>query len=443
MNFAPQGVRRQIATAFSWLLAEQITQLIASLVVGVALARYLGPTDFGLLNFVLAMVALVVPFAGLGLNHILTKDLVTRPEIEGALLGTVAALTLSGGILATVVMATWLAIFPIEHASLTFYILLIVATRCVSVFGFLQFWFLAKDMQGYYSRTRIATMTGFAGLRLVMLLLNASLDAFLVLAAAEAVFEGLRAILAYLSKRHLVVRWRFDFALARNLLGRSWPMIVGGVTGVIYLKLDIVMLSSMRSAEVAGIYSVASRLSEIWYVVPGVLLSAAFPPLLRLRASDQARYRMRIQDLLDLMAAAGMAIAVVTCLLAPYIVSLLFGEAYAAAAPILMVHVWAGVFIFMRAVLSKWILAEGLYTLSLCTQASGALMNVFLNVLLIPEYGGMGAAVATLISYSVASYFSLILFPSTKPMFWNMTKALFWVRRAPEMIAMIRRRFST
>ena len=103
----------------------------------------------------------------------------------------------------------------------------------------------------------------------------------------------------------------------------------------------------------------------------------------------------------------------------------MFGEVYKNAASILMIHIWAALFIFMRALFSRWIVIEDVLIFSMITHGSGALLNIVLNYILIPQYGGEGAAYATLFSYATSSYFALLLYFKTRPIFWMMTKSLF------------------
>ena len=103
----------------------------------------------------------------------------------------------------------------------------------------------------------------------------------------------------------------------------------------------------------------------------------------------------------------------------------MFGETYAESVPILVTHVWAGVFVFMRALLSKWLIAEDLLKLSMLSQVLGALVNIILNLKLIPVYGPVGAAYATLISQAVAGYLVLFLHRDLWPMAMVVTRSIF------------------
>ena len=178
-------------------------------------------------------------------------------------------------------------------------------------------------------------------------------------------------------------------------------------------------------------YAVAARFSEVWYFIPTAIVASVFPKLIDLRESDEALFMHRLQQLFDSLAVLGMVIALLVTIIAPWLVPWIFGIDYAASAAILVIHTWASVFIFMRAALSRWILIENALYFSLLTQGLGALSNVVLNTILIPVYGGQGAAWATLVSYAIASFFAVLLHPRTRPVFWLMLKALFAPVRYP------------
>lgn len=163
--------------------------------------------------------------------------------------------------------------------------------------------------------------------------------------------------------------------------------------------------------KAVGVYSVAATMSEVWYFIPTAIVASLYPRLIELRKSDSGLYLKRLQQIFDVLFVVALIVAIAVNLFAPYIISLFFGEAYNDAAAILIIHIWAALFVFMRAALSKWILVEDLLVFSMITQGFGALVNVILNFYLIPFLGGQGAAIATLISYATASYFSLLVTP--------------------------------
>jgi O-antigen/teichoic acid export membrane protein len=157
---------------------------------------------------------------------------------------------------------------------------------------------------------------------------------------------------------------------------------------------------------------------------------------MRLKQADAAGYRARYRAAFDGMLWLGIGVATLVSVTAGFVVPLVFGERFVGAVPMLIVHVWGGVFVSMRAVLSKWIVTEGITMVSLVTHGVGAAINVGANLVLIPAYGGMGAAIATVISYATSSYLALFLWRATWPAARMMTAA--WI--APVRLLVGRRR---
>jgi O-antigen/teichoic acid export membrane protein len=425
------GVARTVR-AFSWLMSEKAVALGVGVLVNIPVARYLGPENFGVWSYVAATATLVAPAAALGLDHLTTKELVQRRDREDAVLGTAMALRKLGGAVVILALLAYAALASFPDDRLPLYLVLVVGASLIGNAAVINNWFIAHHKLRAHAVVSITKTLFFAAVRSGQVRSGASLTAFIVVAAVEALTSGIVAYFAYRTVRDEKLRWTFDLGLARDMLSRSWPLLISGLAAAIYLKLDLIMLAHLGSASEAGVYAAAARLSEIWYFAPILLTNAMFPSLLQLRDRSFKRYQRRLQDALDVLAGAATMLALAVTLAAPLIVHLLYGPAYAGAGLILSIHIWAGVFIFMRSVLSKWLIAEDLYIFSLVTHGTGALSNIALNIVLIPWWGGLGAAVATLVSYAAASYLALLLHPRTRPMFVMMCKALLWPRRLPQ-----------
>ena len=181
----------------------------------------------------------------------------------------------------------------------------------------------------------------------------------------------------------------------------SWPLLLSGAAVVIYMKIDQVMIKTMLTASDVGLYGVAARISEAVYFIPGIIAGSLFPAIIAARGEDY--YQQRLQNLYDLVIWIAILIAVPVTVLAPNIVSILFGDAYEESAQVLMLHVWASLFVFFGVARGRWIVNEGLQRAALLFTLAGAVANVLLNLLLIPVLGILGAAIATVLSVAVAT----------------------------------------
>ena len=160
---------------------------------------------------------------------------------------------------------------------------------------------------------------------------------------------------------------------------------------------------------------------------PATLAARYYPDMIRAHQQGWTPYYLKLRRFALLFFAMAFAIAVVMSLLSPWIVSLLFGDAFAGAVEVLRIHIWAGCFIFVRYLISQHLLITEQEPLSLLSHTVGAALNVGLNLWLIPTMGIVGAAWATLISYAYASFFFLFFAKSTRSQLWQLIRA----RRQP------------
>ena len=193
---------------------------------------------------------------------------------------------------------------------------------------------------------------------------------------------------------------------------------------MIYMKIDQIMLGQMLGGEAVGIYSAAVSMSEVWYFLPMVVVSSVFPAILDARERDDRLYYSRLQQLYGFMVLLSVAVALPMTFIATPLVKLLFGAPYAESGAVLAIHIWASVFVFLGVAGDKWFLAENRQLLSLQRTVLGAVANIGLNLWLIPMYGTIGAAVATVVSQALASFLFDALQAVTRPMFFMKLAAM-------------------
>ena len=188
------------------------------------------------------------------------------------------------------------------------------------------------------------------------------------------------------------------------------------------------MLGEMVNNEAVGIYAAAVRLSDGWLFIPAVIATSLFPAMLNAKLKNRQLYLERTQYLFNLMAIIGIVVAIGVTVTAFPIIHIAFGPAYDQASWILMVHIWGGIFSAMSTVSYRYFIAEGLQKYSFYRGVTGVLANLMLNLLLIPIYGSMGAAIATVLSQIMALYLFNAAGRKTREVFWMQTKALFLSR---------------
>lgn len=415
-------------TNTGWLFGDQILRMTVGLLVGVWIARYLGPEQFGLLSYAMAFVALFGTIASLGLNGIVVRDLVKDPSGANTTLGTAFVLQFIGGF-----MAFGLAIAAIGLArpddSLSR--LMVAVLGFVMVFKsteVVKYWFESQVQSKYTVMVENGAFLLFAAVKVALVLNGASLMAFVWAAFAEGGVLSAALLGVYAWRRGRLSEWRPCYIRAKTLLKDSWPLIISGLAVIIYMRIDQIMLGQMLGDESVGIYSAAVRISEIWYFIPMAIVASVFPSLMQ--NQDQAAFTKNFQRLFDLMFAISFPMALLMAAFSTLIVRVLFGVGYLDASPVLSVYAWAILFAFLGVPAGRWYLYADLQKLALARTALGAVVNVTLNMMLIPRYGPVGAAYATLAAIAISNVLFNALDGRTRHLFVMQVRALsmrsFW-----------------
>jgi len=211
-------------------------------------------------------------------------------------------------------------------------------------------------------------------------------------------------------------------------------MILNLVFVSIYMRIDQVMIKEIMNSNAVGQYSAAVSLSQAWYFIPTVIGSSLFPAIINAKKINKKLYYGRVQNLYDLMVLLAISIALPLTFLSDLLVNLLFGSEFTETGSVLSVHIWAGVFVFLGVSGSKWTLNENLQRYSSLCLFIGMLANIVLNLVMIPKFGIIGAALATLFSQSISVVFAPLLFKQMRPSIRMMLKSL-------SLISIIRRIF--
>lgn len=436
----PKGGLRSYLGNSAWLMSDSLLTNLFSLLVLAIVARHLGPEEYGAYAYVFSLAQIFAVLGQMGLDGLLVRDLVNHPKEQESVIGTAGGLRFLGYGLGGLLCLLYAILVPGHDATERWLFvsafLFILLTPAPLI---LENWFRSRVEARYSS---IARMTGTllgGALKIGLVLLGAGAVAIGFAQAATVVIVFLVSLPLFLRRGGPAPRrWNFESARAKTMLSECWLVFLGSLLAMIYFKIDQVMLRWWTSTEEVGIYAIASRMSEVCYFLPAAIVTTLFPRLIQLRNLSEQEFNANLRGLLALLSCLSYCTMIGVFLLGPFLIAFAFGEAYAAAVPVLFVHMCSMPFIFMRYAFSRWILIEKQLVFSVITQGCGAVTNVVLNIFLIPRYGMMGAAVATLFSYAAASYFSLFFSEKTRPVFFMMTEALLMPWKAGKMIVLLR-----
>jgi len=410
------GFRKIIGNA-GWLTLDRAVRLGVGAFIGIWMARFLGPSQFGSLGFAISFVALFSTLTTLGLENIIVREVIRNPKKTSEILGTGFVLRCAGCAVAPLIAVVTIRLLqPDDHQALLLVSLLSLGL-VFQAFDTIDSFFQSEVKSRLTVWARNSAFVLVAVGRVFLIEKKAPLWAF---AAAQVVELGLAAIGLAIAYRAIGGRfslWRFRPTRAIQLLSHSWPVILSGMAIMIYMRIDMVMLKAMQGDTAAGIYAAATRISEVWYFVPSIVVSSVSPAIMRAK-SDPVRYYRWLAKLFSLMTFTALVVGSCIALSAKWIIHLLFSDAFRDAAPVLAVHVWASVFVFLGVAQAPWDLSENRLKLSFYRTLGGAVANIILNLVLIPRYSALGAAVATVISYGISSVFGNALSSVTRPIFF-------------------------
>jgi O-antigen/teichoic acid export membrane protein len=423
-KFEGRHYLQNVVSNTGWQFADNILRMGIGLVVGVWFARYLGPQRFGIFSYAIAFVALFSPLASLGLDDIAVRNLVRNPADKEEILGTAFVLKLIGG--AVSFFAATGTVFVLRPAdSLSHWLVGIIAAGAVfQAFAAIDFWFNSQVQAKYAVFARNGAFLICAAIKVVLIVSGAQLIAFAWVSLFEVIVGSAGLIVAYRSKGGRLRAWRSGLGMAETLLRDSWPLLFSMIAIIVYQRIDQVMLGEMVGSEEVGIYSVAVRLTEVWYFIPTAVYWSVLPSIVEARAQSDALFYDRLQKYYNLMALMAYAIAVPVMFFGGRLVTTLFGEVYARAGMMLSILIWANLFIFLEVARSSFFTAMNWNRIYFVTLLLGAVINIFLNLFLIPRYGGVGAATASLIAYWFAAHGSCFLFKSLFKTGFMLSKAI-------------------
>lgn len=407
-----------------WLAADKVLRLGFGVAVAVWVARYLGPAQYGDLNFAVALVALFSVMTAGGMDQVVIRRIVLSNADKDEWLGTAFMIRLLGGIASLVTAIVVIVQMRPDDPGMQWLVAIISITSVFQAFDVIDYWYQARVIARYAVVARNLAFLSLAATRVALILMDAPLVAFAWAIAAEAVLAAAGLVVSYRISGEKITLWSPRRGRIKALLLEAWPLLASSVAVMAYMKVDQLMLGEMAGSEAVGVYAAATRLSEAWYFIPMAIVSSAVPAMIGAKAVGEAHYWSRIARLVQVMVALAYCVAIPVSIFSSFIVVTVFGDAYRSSGPVLVAHIWSAVFVFLGVVQTPWNVNEGLNRLALIWTVAGAFVNIALNLVLIPEYGALGAAIATLISYGSVAYLANAVFPQTRQMFRLQTQAL-------------------
>ena len=415
---------KKILSNSALLIVEKLLTMSLTLGITFFLTKSLSVEEWGVLSYLLAFSGLIIPLTAMGLNGLISQYLLKLPNQKSEVLGTAITIRLAGSILSAFTLyfiaKYWLII---EQETLSLLRILLIGTTTLAFTG-INFYFESEMQIKFASLVRILAMLFAAIAKVWAVSTNQSLEILVTIFSLEFSFLAIFFIISYQFYAKDLPHWRWSNSIAKDLFQRCGWLIFSSVFAVIYLKIDQVMLGHYSTMTEVGQYALAAKLSEVWIFLPNALIASIYPTLVTLYKNNPEQYHLRLQQSSDGLFLLALFIAIAVQFGGVWFITNLFGEEYQTAAYILQIHIWSAIFIFLRSLASRWLIIEDVVKYSLYSHVSGAIINVLLNLVLIPSMGGKGAAIATLVSYIIAGWIIFFIHNDTKKIGVIMTKSL-------------------
>lgn len=405
-------MEKRVFNNAKWIIICRVGQSLMQMVVGMITARYLGPSNYGLINYAASVVAFVLPFAQLGLPATLIQELVDTPEQEGEIMGTAM---LSNLISAVACFAFAVGFVSIANHGETV-TLIVCGLYSISLLfrtmELMNYWFQYKLKSKFPSIIMLGVSIIISLYKIFILIAQKSIYWFAIVTTIEFALSGFAMVMIYSGMKCQV--FKFTFAMSKRLLRRSRYFILAAAMVTIFQNTDHIMLKMMVGDRQNGFYTAAITCATIFHFLYFAIVDSVRPVVLENRKAGMLEYEESLANLYSIVIYLAVAQAIGFTILAKPIVNVLYGEEYRETISVLRIVVWQIPFSHMGTVRNIWILAEGKDSVVWKINLTGALLNVFANALLIPFWGALGAAVASLVTQMFTNCFLSMLLPGLK-----------------------------
>jgi O-antigen/teichoic acid export membrane protein len=401
---------RQILSNTSWLLADRLLQMLIGLFIGVWVARYLGPEQFGLYNYATSLVIMASPLASMGLDSLIVRDISQNISQRDEILGTAFVLSFTGGI-ATVPLVYVMVYLLNPGETLIYWLTGVLSLGALfKAFNVVDYWFQAQIQSKYIVVSKRFAYLATVILRIILIYAQAPLIAFAISALVELVLSSISVSIAYIVKAGNPKHWKVSYSRAIDLAQEGAPLVFAGFAVLAYSKIDQIMLGALLSDKTQlGLYSTAVKIAEIPDFIPVAIAASVFPKLSQAKF-NQNEYIKRMQVYFDIMIWLWFFTAIPISFFSSFIVSNLYGDSYSLTSNILSIYIWGQFGTHIGIARNSFLVIESKLKYSLYLSIAGGFINIAVNFFLIPEYGAIGATVATLITYFSVTVLANFLF---------------------------------
>ena len=407
------GVKKTVKNA-GWLMGGKVVQMLISFVVSIFTARFLGPSNKGLLDYALAYTAFFTSVCTLGINSVLVKEFVDQEEGAGTVLGTALVLRVVASLLSAATICCIVAIVDAGETLTLIVTLLASAGLVFQVFEIFHYWFQARLESKITAIVLFVAYMVTAAYKIVLLVFGKGVIWFAVATSVDYICVAALLLFFYFKKGG--ERLRFSWNYAKKLLRKSCYFILPSVMVAIYAQTDKFMLRQMIGDAEIAYYSTAASVCGLWVFVLGAIVDSVHPSIMQAhKEGNTALYERRNKQLYAIVFYAAIFVSIFFCVFADLIIGILYGKEYAGAITPMRIVTWYTAFTYLGSARGAWIICENKQKYLIWVYAGAALANVLANLAFIPMWGACGAALASLVAQMMTSFIIPLCIPALRP----------------------------
>lgn len=398
----------------SWLVGGKIVNMILQFVVSLATARYLGPSNFGTINYVAAFVSFFSSIASLGLSVIVIKEIAGGAKNRNEIIWTSIMLRLFTAIFSTISILGLMYIMHGNEEDILIIAFLESLSIIFSSFDTINYYFQARLMSKWTAIAGVLAYMGMSLYRIYLLAVEADVVWFALASSADMIFLTIFLMIFYIRQEGF--RIQFNILLGKSLIKQSYHYMIAGLIAIIYAQIDRVMLGNMVSKHSVGLYSAALTISALWSMIPTAINQSICPVLYKAAKENKDLYYRRLSQAYAVLFWLNASYSIFCTIFSKFIINILYGAEYIEAAGVLSIVVWYYGISTMSTLHQVYLANENISKYINVWCAVGLGVDVILNICLIPLCGIVGAGIATLITQLVIQILLPLLTPQTRPL---------------------------
>lgn len=396
-------LKNKTAKNAGWIIGEKVAQMMISLVVSLLTARYLGPSNYGLINYATSFTSFFAAICTLGINSLLVKELVDRPQKEGEVLGTALVLQAISSLLSAITIVAVASIIDRDEPITILVVALCSLGLLFQIGNVFNYWFQRHLKSKYTAMIAFVAYIATSVYRIVLMVSGSNVTWFALAASVDHVCVAALLLLCYRKNngQRLVFSWEYG----KDLLSRSKHFILSGMMVAIYAQSDKLMLKQMLDVTQTGYYATASSVNGMWCFILSAIIQSMYPSVMEAhRAGDEELFKKKNRQMYAIIFYVSMAAAVMFSIFANLIIRILYGKAYLAAAMPLRIICWYTAFSYLGVAREAWVVSKNKQKYLVPVYIAAAVTNVILNCFLIPLWGVNGAALASVMAQVLTGF---------------------------------------